>query len=457
MSIPSVVGETYQWYLNGVVLSGATSNSLKTYSAGTYKVKATTTATGCNATSNNVTVTVNALPVPIITPNGPLSFCAGGAVSFDAVPIGSGISYAWYLSASQIGGANSSTYTAATSGTYTCKVTDANGCSALSNSETVVVNPIPATPVIAANGPTEFCIGGSVYLSTSGVAGNTYQWNVNTAPITSAVYVGYVANSTGSYSVTTTSDSGCSSTSLPINVVTDTLPSPALIGAMGSTTFCWGSSVQLMSTTVPGTYTYQWYNNNNLITFASNATYTAPDTGTYTLMITDANGCSSSSNGVKLNAIILNPTVQVIGDTLYAGGGAFATYQWYLNGTAIPGANSMNYVAAQNGTYFVVVSDSTPCSMPSAPVQINDLAVTNTQAIAAAIKVYPNPATSLIHIDAAVKVSAVILGMDGKIAIQTSDVQTIDISNLGSGIYLLQIFDENHNLLKTDKLVKSGF
>lgn len=95
--------------------------------------------------------------------------------------------------------------------------------------------------------------------------------------------------------------------------------------------------------------------------------------------------------------------------------------------------------------------------MPSAPVQINDLAVTNTQAIAAAIKVYPNPATSLIHIDAAVKVSAVILGMDGKIAIQTSDVQTIDISNLGSGIYLLQIFDENHNLLKTDKLVKSGF
>ena len=456
ITVPSVVGITYQWYLNGTAINGATANSYKTYTAGTYYVKATNSSTGCFATSASTTVTVNALPVPVITPNGPLSFCAGGAVSFDAIPIGSGISYKWYLGASQIVGALSSSYTASASGTYTCLVTNGNGCSAISNPETVVVNPLPAVPVITANGPTTFCIGSSVYLSTPGVAGNTYQWNNNLSPITGAIYIGYVANVTGSYTVTTTSDSGCSTTSSAVNIVTDTLPAPAIIGAFGPTTFCWGSSVQLGSTTVAGTYTYQWMNDLNTILGGINATYTAPDTGTYSLQITDANGCSSVSNTVRLTAIILTPVITQNVDTLIAGGGNFATYQWYENGAAITGATSATYVPTQNGTYYVLVTDSTPCQMPSSPVQIGYLGINNTQTIAAGIKVYPNPAINMIHVSASVKVNAKILGLDGKVALQTQEVADIDISNLGAGIYLLQLFDENNNLLKVEKLIKTG-
>jgi hypothetical protein len=130
-------GYTYQWKKYGNIISGATSSSYVTSSAGNYKVVVTNSG-GCSKSSNNISVTVNPLPTATITAAGPTTFCAGGSVVLNA-NTGAGLTYQWKKYANNIGGATNSSYTAAVAGKYKCVVTNANGCSKASNAITVNV------------------------------------------------------------------------------------------------------------------------------------------------------------------------------------------------------------------------------------------------------------------------------------------------------------------------------
>src|SRR6185369_11987081 len=71
---------------------------------------------------------------------------------------------------------------------------------------TVVVNPIPPQPIITPSGPTTFCFGGSVTLSSSTVNAAAYQWFKNGVAIVGATAQTYLINSlaqSGSYTVQT--------------------------------------------------------------------------------------------------------------------------------------------------------------------------------------------------------------------------------------------------------------
>ena len=70
------------------------------------------------------------------------------------------------------------------------------------------------------------------------------------------------------------------------------------------------------------------------------------------------------------------------------------------------------------------------------------------------IKVFPNPATSTIIIDATVKVNVSIISMDGQLISRTADASNIDVSGLSNGMYMIMIYDENNVLLKADKFIK---
>lgn len=71
-----------------------------------------------------------------ITENGPLSFCAGGSVTFSTNP---GYNYQWYLDNNAIPGANAENYTAITAGDYYVLLSNAAGCSVKSATKTVTV------------------------------------------------------------------------------------------------------------------------------------------------------------------------------------------------------------------------------------------------------------------------------------------------------------------------------
>src|SRR5207237_144414 len=167
-----------QWTFNATPIGAATSNTYSATASGTYTVTVTN-GSGCSATSAGTVVTVNPNPsTPTITPGGPTTFCAGGSVLLTS---SSATGNQWKLNGSPIGGATSTTYTAMASGSYTVVVT-ASGCSSAPSAATVVtVNPNPATPTITPGGPTTFCAGGSVLLTSSSATGN--QWKLNGSPI----------------------------------------------------------------------------------------------------------------------------------------------------------------------------------------------------------------------------------------------------------------------------------
>ncbi|MCU1228795.1 MAG: hypothetical protein JWO97_1679, partial [Acidobacteria bacterium] len=243
----------------------------------------------------------------------------------------------------------------------------------------------PATPTVNPGGPTTFCQGASVTLTSSSATGN--QWYKGPVLLAGQTGQNYVATTSGSYTVVVTA-SGCpSAPSSATNVVVNTIPATPSITPGGSTTLCGGASVTLTSS---GTSGNQWYLNGNPIGGATNQQYVANADGNYTVVVTTS-GCSSAASApipVTASAIPSTPTITPGGPTTFCGGASVTLTsssatgnQWYLSGNPIGGATGQQYVANASGNYTVVVTTSGCSSAASA---------------ATAVTVNPTPAKPVI-------------------------------------------------------------
>ncbi|MEI6816057.1 MAG: hypothetical protein WCL14_05565, partial [Bacteroidota bacterium] len=310
--------------------TGATNEIVTATTSGNYVVTVSN-ASGCTATASQA-VTVNPLATPVITANGPLNFCAGGNVTLDA---GTYNAYIWS------NGNNTHATTVNTTGTYTVTVTDANGCTGTASQ--AVVQSAVLVPTISVSGPTTFCTGGSVTLD----AGNYTSFEWSNAATTQTINV----TTSGSYVVTVTNTGGCSGTVTQV-VTVNTIPSP-VITASGPTTFCVGGSVNLTTGNYSG---YNWS------TGETTQTITVSTQNSYTVTITDNNGCiSSASQSIVVNA---NPTpsITAAGPTTFCSGGSvsldagtYTGYSWSNSST------TETTTAAANGNYVVTVTDNNGC------------------------------------------------------------------------------------------------
>ncbi|MBI3651130.1 MAG: HYR domain-containing protein [Acidobacteria bacterium] len=280
----------YSWSItNGTITSGATSQTV-TYSAGSSGnvdlMLSLTAANGCPV-SNSTSVPMLSIPTPTVTPGGPTTFCVGGSVTLTS---NSATGNQWFLNGNPIGGATNQSYAATAAGDYTVTVTTSGCASAMSAITTVTVNPIPATPTITPGGPTTFCTGGSVTLTSSSATGN--QWLLNGNPIGGATNQNYSATASGNYTVTVTASSCTSVASAATTVTVNSLPATPTISAGGATTFCPAGSVTLNSSSATGN---QWLLNGNPIGGATNQSYIATAAGNYTVTVT-ASGCTSAAS-----------------------------------------------------------------------------------------------------------------------------------------------------------------
>ncbi|MBC7872870.1 MAG: hypothetical protein H7Y01_02680, partial [Ferruginibacter sp.] len=280
-------GYTYQWKKSGFDIAGAIQANYTATLSGVYTV-VVTNAVGCSITSAGTTVLVNAVPIATTTAGGPLTFCTGKNVLLRAYP-GTGYSYQWKKSGVNIAGAIQANYTATVSGVYTVVVTNAVGCSITSAGTTVLVNPVPIATISAA-GPLIFCAAKNVVLKSITGAGYTYQWKKSGIIIAGAILPTYSATTTGFYNVVITNVAGCSTTSNAISVVVNPVPI-STITAGGPLTFCAGKNVLLKAYPGPS-YTYQWKKAGLIIAGAIQANYTATVSGVYTVVVTNAVGCS---------------------------------------------------------------------------------------------------------------------------------------------------------------------
>lgn len=206
-SVPAVAGAiSYTWMLP-VGWSGSSTTNTISIQAGTITDTITVVANFLCGTSDTIEQIITVYPMPVITPSGTVSLCAGDSITLSASV---GTAYQWLLGGTAIAGATNSDITISTTGSYAVVVTSANGCTDTSLITDITVNPLPV-PVITANG--------SVW-STS-LSYSSYQWNHNGSPITGATNAIYtITLNTGVYTVTVTDDKGCLGTSAPYTAST---------------------------------------------------------------------------------------------------------------------------------------------------------------------------------------------------------------------------------------------
>jgi subtilisin family serine protease len=346
--------------------NGATTQAITVSTSGSYGVTVAN-ASGCTATSAPTTVTVNANPsAPVITASGPTTFCAGGSVTLTST---SAASYLWS------NGATTQAIAVTASGNYSVTVTNASGCPATSTS-TTVTNSGPATPVVAASGPTTFCAGGSVTLTAP--SSTTYHWSngANTQSIT--------VTASGSFSVTVKNASGCSATSGSTAVTVNANPAKPTISASGPTTFCAGGSVTL---TASSATSYHWSDG------ATTQAITVTTGGSYSVTVMNASGCPATSSPTTVT-VSSTPVITSFGPasqtvlkgqpptaiTVSATGTGTMKYQWFkgtsgITTSSIGGANSASYnpPTGTQGTfsYWVRVTiGSCTANSPTATVTV---------------------------------------------------------------------------------------
>jgi gliding motility-associated-like protein len=125
LTLTSSASATYLWS------TGATTSSINVITSGSYTVKVTNASVCQSAASAVIAVTVNDLPAtPTITAGGPTTFCTDGSVTLTS---SAGSTYLWST------GATTSSINVITSGSYTVKVKNANGCQSAASTATIVV------------------------------------------------------------------------------------------------------------------------------------------------------------------------------------------------------------------------------------------------------------------------------------------------------------------------------
>ncbi len=227
--------------------NGGTTNCINVNAAGSYTVTVTN-AGGC---SSICSVIVNASPLPVCTITGNNLICAGQSTQL-CVPAGAA-SYLWS------NGATTNCITVSTAGTYAVTVTNADGCSSICSQAVTIVPP----PICTISGNLSICSGQSTLLCVPAGAGS-YLWN--TGATTNCITV----NTAGTYAVTVTNTGGCSSVCSVLVV----MPPPPVCTITGDISICQGQSTQLCVPAGAASYLWNTGATTNCITVSTAGLYT---------------------------------------------------------------------------------------------------------------------------------------------------------------------------------------
>ncbi|CAN5527365.1 hypothetical protein BH11BAC2_BH11BAC2_00900 [soil metagenome] len=310
---PYVAGTHYKWFdaPSNVWLTSAPDTNFLDVSGLNRSLYVVQYNTCKSDTSVQITVSASTtLPIaPTISPAGPINICTGSASTLTA-PYGV-YYFAWYKNNVIISGANGYNYVANTSGVYSAILTDACGNTRTTPSVTLTVRSNPSA-ILTAQGNTTFCNGGNVTLQANTGSGYSYQWKKYSSIIAGATAPTYIANSTGNYKVIVTSQYGCSKNSTGVPVTVNPRPTSS-INPPGPLTMCAGDSITLNANTGTGLL-YQWRKNGSALSGATASIYKAKSQGTYTLLVTNGNGCTRVSTGcsITVNCRVGEPDNEVL-------------------------------------------------------------------------------------------------------------------------------------------------
>jgi hypothetical protein len=247
--------------------TSATTQTIGVSAAGTYSVNVVSPQ-GCSG-GDTVTITTRTIPDPNLrTESNEQVICQN-----DSLLLIVNSNYASYLWSNGSTGPTSLVFTG---GIYSVTVTDTGGCS-LTRTINIQFVPFPApNPNIMPGNPAFYCEGELIDLD-AGPGYFAYRWNTNQ---TSQIITAFQP---GTYQVQVWNGFGCHSTSPPVTVTE--LAAPAVTIQQNG---------NVLTTSAVGTY--QWLRNNVPISGATQQSYTATQSGSYTVTVTYPNGCIKTSD-----------------------------------------------------------------------------------------------------------------------------------------------------------------
>ncbi len=370
-----------------------------------FGITASSTSTNCGASNGTASVTVNG-------GNGPYT-------------------YQWSPS-----GGNGPTATGLQAGTYTIDVTDVSGCISTAN---VVVAQGSSNATLNTTVIDVQCFGQTNGSATVNANGGqqpyTYAWSNggNTATINGL--------GAGTYNVTVTTANGCISTA----TVTVTQPATALSSPASviSNVDCFGATTGQASVNAAGgtaPYVFSW----NSMPAQNTATATGLGAGVYSVIVTDANGCSSTASVNITQPPVL--TALTSSTSVTCNGGANGSAQVTLSGGVPPYSTTWNSTPPQNttmavnlpaGTYVATITDANGCTSTPA------VTITEPAALAANIT-----NTANVSCNGGTNGSAAV-NVNGGTAPYTYSWNTVpaqltpNASNMPAGSYTVTVSDAN--------------
>jgi hypothetical protein len=343
---------TYSWNSNPAQSTATAINLI----SGTYTV-IVTDANGCTVTGQSIVNEPAAIVVTVTTTDEDCGLVNGTAIAVASGGVGT-LSYSWNTSPAQ----TDATATGLAAGNYTVTVSDQNGCSVTAQGAVQNVGGLSAV----ATGTDLSCNGsanGTVTITaTGGTEPYSYSWDTEPEQTTQSV-TGLAA---GTYTGTVTDDAGCVYSA----TVTITQPTPFTVSVTGTDILCHGQSTGSATATAAGgtqQYSYAW-NTNPVQTTAAISSLSA---GNYTVVATDANGCTASATvnisqpESPLSATTIQTQVSCPGGSNGAatvnpsGGTPSYSYSW----STVPAQTTQTAFGLSAGSYTVVVTDENGCTV----------------------------------------------------------------------------------------------
>jgi len=292
-----------------------------------------------------------------------------------------GATYNWYQGGVLVQSSTNSAFNAMESGAHIVEIVTSNGCAYTSSEAIIVVIPKPSLEIV---GEDEICLGEEteLFIQTDGsiVSINPISGDINASPsCTNCPNPMVDPSQTTTYEVLVTSGFNCTTTE-QITVIVNDLPEPT-ISVDGELSACESNAPILINVDDVANYSnIDWYLNGITLVGSGNS-FDAFVTGVYSVQVTDANGCSATSNEIEI-AFYENPSVEISlnGTGTFCEGGdidltataGFDNYVFELIGAGIVYSGTSNsYAANQSGDYQVTVIDSNSCEAVSATVSIS--------------------------------------------------------------------------------------
>ncbi|MFL2585924.1 MAG: lectin-like domain-containing protein [Parvicellaceae bacterium] len=318
--------------------------------------------TDANNCTNTDTVTVNAIPLPIIDAGNDLTICSGDSIQLNA---SGGDVYIWTPNTAISDNNISNPFVNPIIDIqYFLNGTDSNGCS---NIDSIGIT-IDVLPAITISNDTAICIGDTINISANG--GVNYEWlNLDFINNTTISNPNIWPNASSTYPVKVTGGNNCFDTA-EINITVNPLPT---IFAGNEQNICFGDSTFLIAS--GSANSYSWDNG-----VLDGVSFQVNQTLDYILTGIDLNSCINSDT-VTINSLDL-PTIDAgsaqticFGDSaqIIASGGT--TYLWTPNINITDNTIENPFVFPSTDTnYFVIGTDTNGCqNNDSVSISINSL------------------------------------------------------------------------------------